>query len=129
MTGHNPMTPRPYYVYIATNRQGTLYTGVTNDIESRIGQHRDGLSQFTSRYRIGKLIYVEVTEDIWAAKERERQIKGWTRAKKLALVRSANPAMKDISAAGGKWKYVGRIHKPPRPDEGRACPQAQRPTK
>jgi putative endonuclease len=101
--GTRPDGPRQYYVYIATNRQGTLYTGMTNDVESRINQHRHGLSAFTSRYRIGKLIYAEVTEDLQAARERERQIKGWTRAKKLALIRTLNPAMRDLSAAGGKW--------------------------
>ncbi|MEX1158469.1 MAG: GIY-YIG nuclease family protein [Thermomicrobiales bacterium] len=90
-----------YYVYIATNRQGTLYTGVTNDPERRIGQHRSGQSQFTAAYRIGKLIYAEVTDDVWAAIQREKQIKGWTREKKLALIRTVNPAMKD-------WLYLGK---------------------
>lgn len=51
------MRSRRYYVYIATNRRGTLYTGVTNDIEKRLYQHRSRSSQFTSAYRIGKLIY------------------------------------------------------------------------
>jgi putative endonuclease len=80
-----------------TNRRGTLYTGVTNDLRRRVGQHQRGESAFTSRYRIGKLVYYETTPDIRAAIEREKQIKGWTRAKKVALVTAANPAWKDLS--------------------------------
>jgi putative endonuclease len=79
-----------------TNRRGTLYTGVTNDLLRRVTQHKRGESAFTSRYRIGKLVYYETTRDIRAAIEREKQIKGWTRAKKVALVTAANPAWKDL---------------------------------
>lgn len=99
------MRSRRYYVYIATNRRGTLYTGVTNDIEKRLYQHRSRSSQFTSAYRIGKLIYVEVTNDVWEALRREKQIKGWTRAKKLALIRAANPSLRDLSVAGYYWRH------------------------
>ena len=94
---------RTYYVYIATNRRGTLYTGVANDAENRVRQHRDGLSQFTAGYRIGKLVYAEATNDVWAALNREKQIKGWTRAKKLSLIRAMNPQMRDLSVAGYYW--------------------------
>ena len=102
--GHIEMDARSYYVYIATNRRGTLYTGVTNDVEKRIRQHREGTSEFTAQYRIGKLVYVEVTDDVWAALEREKQIKGWTRDKKLALIRSTNSAFRDLSVAGYCWR-------------------------
>lgn len=88
---------RQYYVYLMTNRRGTLYTGVTNDLQRRAEQHRCGESVFTSRYRIGKLVYYETTQDVRAAIEREKQIKGWTRAKKVALVTAVNPAWKDLS--------------------------------
>jgi putative endonuclease len=73
-------------------------------------QHREAASEFTAHYRIGKLVYVEMTNDVWAALEREKQIKGWTRAKKLALIRSLNPALRDLSAAGYNWRngVVGR---------------------
>jgi putative endonuclease len=90
------MRSHQYYVYIATNRRGTLYTGMTNDIERRFAEHRAGSSVFTARYRIGKLVFVEVTSDVWSAIAREKQIKGWTRARKLALIRSVNPAMRDL---------------------------------
>ncbi len=86
-----------YYVYIVTNRRGTLYTGVTNDLQRRVAQHQLGESAFTRPYRIGKLVHYEVTTDVRAAIAREKQIKGWTRAKKLALVSAANPAWKDLS--------------------------------
>jgi len=80
-----------------TNRRGTLYAGVTNDLRRRVAQHQQGESVFTSRYRIGKLVYYETTQDVRAAIGREKQIKGWTRAKKVALVSTANPAWKDLS--------------------------------
>jgi len=80
-----------------TNRRGTLYAGVTNDLRRRVAQHQQGESVFTSRYRIGKLVYYETTQDVRAAIGREKQIKGWTRAKKVALVTATNPAWKDLS--------------------------------
>jgi putative endonuclease len=105
------MGTRTYYVYIATNRCGTLYVGVTNDVEKRMRQHREGTSEFTAQFRIGKLVYVEVTDDVWAALAREKQIKGWTRAKKLALIRTTNPAMRDLSAAGYYWRHGVEVSK------------------
>ena len=80
-----------------TNRRGTLYAGVTNDLRRRVAQHQQGESVFTSRYRIGKLVYYETTQDVRAAIGREKQIKGWKRAKKVALVTATNPAWKDLS--------------------------------
>ncbi len=91
---------KQYYVYIMTNQSGTLYTGVTNDLARRIYEHKQGKgSQFTSRYRITKLLYFEETRDIHAALAREKQIKGWTRAKKLELIGIDNPKWDDLSAA------------------------------
>lgn len=95
---------RSYYVYIMMNRSGMPYTGFTNDLESRVSQHRDWMGKFTSRYRLTKLVYYEVTEDVWAAIRREKEIKGWTRAKKLALIRSQNPAMKDLAPELFSWR-------------------------
>ena len=81
-----------------TNRSGTLYTGVSSDLTRRVYEHANGITGgFTSRYRIGRLIYFEQTEDIRAAITREKQIKGWVRAKKLALVRQMNPTWKDLT--------------------------------
>ncbi|MBI3158307.1 MAG: GIY-YIG nuclease family protein [Chloroflexi bacterium] len=77
---------------------GTLYTGVTNNIHRRVLEHRAGKNNgFTSRYNITKLWYLEETDDISAALEREKQIKGWRRSKKIELIRSLNPTLKDMS--------------------------------
>ena len=95
---------RTHYIYVMTNRRGTLYTGMTSDLPRRLQEHREGLSTFTSRYRLAKLIYFEVTEEVQTAIAREKQIKGWTRAKKLALVRSRNAALKDLSPELFGWR-------------------------
>jgi putative endonuclease len=93
------MRTSEYYVYIVTNKSWTLYTGVTNDLTRRLWEHKRGtVKGFTSRYRIGKLIYYETFGDIRDAIAREKQIKGWTRARKMALVKAANPTWKDLSA-------------------------------
>lgn len=105
------MREHSYYVYITTNRRGTLYTGITNDVDKRMHQHRKGESQFTSGYRIGKLIYVEVTNDVYAAIAREKQIKGWTRAKKLALIRTLNPSFRDLTSAAYYWRHIVQAHR------------------
>lgn len=89
---------RQYYVYIMTNRSETLYVGVTGNLEQRIEQHRTGKgSKFTSRYRVDRLIYFEVTSDVHAALEREKQIKSWSRKRKLDLVATTNPEWRDLS--------------------------------
>ncbi|MBU4232444.1 MAG: GIY-YIG nuclease family protein [Proteobacteria bacterium] len=81
-----------------TNKSGTLYTGVTNNLERRIYEHKHHLVKgFTSKYKIGKLVYFEETNDINAAISREKQIKGWLRKKKIALIESMNPGWKDLS--------------------------------
>jgi putative endonuclease len=95
---------RRFYVYIMTNRSGTLYVGVTNNLQRRLSEHRRSLGSFTSRYRLVKLIYYEATEGPYAAITRERQIKGWTREKKLALIRTENPAMKDLAPQLFGWR-------------------------
>ena len=91
---------KQYYVYIMTNQSGTLYTGVTNDLTRRIHEHKQGKDgQFTSRYRITRLLYFEETRDIHAALAREKQLKGWTRARKLELIATENPKWVDLSTA------------------------------
>ena len=81
-----------------TNKSGTLYTGVTNNLERRIYEHKHHLVKgFTSKYNIEKLVYFEETNDINAAISREKQIKGWLRKKKIALIESINPGWKDLS--------------------------------
>jgi putative endonuclease len=95
---------RSYYVYIMMNRSGMPYTGVTNSLRHRVDQHRHGRSSFTGRYRLTKLVYCEVTEDVWDAIRREKEIKVWSRAKKMDLIRSQNPAMKDLAPELFGWR-------------------------
>jgi putative endonuclease len=90
---------KQYYVYIMTNHSGTLYTGVTNDLTRRIYEHKQGQGgRFTSRYRVTGLLYFEETRDIHAALAREKQLKGWRRARKLELIAKDNPKWVDLSA-------------------------------
>ena len=89
---------RQYYVYIMTNRSKTLYTGVTNDLLRRVYEHKNKMVEgFTKKYNITKLVYYEDTNDVEEAIAREKQIKGWLRRKKIALIESINPEWKDLS--------------------------------
>jgi putative endonuclease len=75
-----------------------LYVGVTNDLERRVHEHREKLLEgFTKRYNIKHLVYFESFPDVRAAIAREKQIKGWSRSKKLGLIRSRNPDWKDLA--------------------------------
>ena len=90
---------REYYVYILANATRMLYIGVTNDLKRRVYEHQNTLVEgYTRRYNIARLVYFEVTPNIQAAIVREKQLKGWKRAKKVALVESRNPTWKDLSA-------------------------------
>ena len=86
------------YVYILFNkRNGTLYTGVTSDLNKRVFEHKSKISKgFTNRYGIDKLGYYEVHSDIVSAIEREKQIKNGSRKKKIELIESMNPEWKDL---------------------------------
>jgi putative endonuclease len=87
-----------HYVYIMTNRSKTLYTGVTNNMQRRMYEHKHHLvAGFTSTYHLTRLVYCEETPDVNAAIAREKQIKGWVRAKKIALIESINPYWRDLS--------------------------------
>ena len=87
-----------YYVYIMTNRSDTLYTGVTNDLQRRVYEHKQKLLDgFTKKYNIDMLVYYEDTDDVEAAIWREKQIKGWRRSKKIELIESMNPQWRDLS--------------------------------
>ena len=89
---------KTYYVYMMTNKTRTIYTGVTNNLERRVVEHKCKLIPgFTSRYNLTRLVYFEVFGDIRAAIQREKQIKGWLRAKKVALIIAGNPAWRDLS--------------------------------
>jgi len=89
---------RTYYVYIMTNNSRTLYTGVTNNLERRVYEHKKGsIKGFTKRYNIDQLVYYDLCPDINEAIKREKQIKGWLRQKKIKLIETMNPEWKDLS--------------------------------
>ena len=90
---------KTFYVYIATNKNNTvLYTGITDNIYRRMFEHESQLhpDSFTARYNVNKLIYVESTHYVNNAIAREKEIKGWSRSKKLALIMSANPDFNNL---------------------------------
>ncbi len=88
-----------YYVYMLTNKYNkVLYTGVTNDLQRRLFEHRgDNKGSFSQQYNTHKLVYYETTSDVKAAIAREKQLKGWRRDKKDALINSMNPLWRDLS--------------------------------
>jgi putative endonuclease len=89
---------RRYFVYIMANASRRLYTGMTNSIRRRVHEHKLKLApSFAARYNITRLVHFESFEDVRNAIEREKQIKAWTRAKRLALVESTNPKWNDLS--------------------------------
>ena len=88
-----------YYVYLMANESRMLYTGVTNHLARRVWEHKHKLlSGFTRRYNMTRLVFYEVTPDVRAAIAREKQIKGWLRRKKVALVEPMNPEWRDLWA-------------------------------
>ena len=90
---------REYYVYILASRSRTLYVGVTNDLVRRLHEHRTGNSSFTAQYRICRLVHLEELDDIRVAIAREKTLKAYSRAKKIALITRDNPAWDDLSAS------------------------------
>jgi len=90
---------KQYSVYIMTNKKnGVLYTGVTNNLDRRVYEHKHRLIPgFTSKYNCTRLVYFDAGGDVHGAIEREKQIKGWLRRKKIALIESQNPQWKDLS--------------------------------
>ena len=95
-----------YYVYILTIKSGTLYVGVTNDLERRVYEHKHGaIDSFTKRYRLDRLVFYDVASDAPSAIVREKQIKGWFRRKKIELIRSMNPRWRDLAET---WYGEGR---------------------
>jgi len=92
---------KQYYIYIMTNKSKTLYIGVTDNLERRVYEHKNKLIEgFTKKYNITKIIYYEMTNDVQSAIEREKQIKGWLRGKKIALIEAMNPKWADLSEEG-----------------------------
>jgi putative endonuclease len=89
---------KTYYVYIlASRRNGTLYTGVTNDLVRRVGEHKSGaVDGFTKKYKVDKLVYFEPMDDVRLAITKEKQIKKWYRKWKIELIEERNPEWKDL---------------------------------
>ncbi len=101
---------RTYAVYILANRTRNLYTGMTNNLERRIIEHRQQLIPgFTSRYAIFRLVHFEFFNDVRSAIAREKEIKGWRREKKIRLIESDNPTWLDLA------DHFPAIHKKPDP--------------
>jgi putative endonuclease len=95
------MKQHQYFVYIMSSRTGTLYIGMTNSIYRRALQHKRGdIGGFSSKYHCDRLVHYESFDDVYKAVGREKQIKGWLRAKKIALIESRNPRWADLAE---KW--------------------------
>ncbi len=92
------MTEKNYYIYMLTNKNlNVLYTGVTNDLMRRVYEHKNKLQKgFTQKYNIDQLVYYETCNDVVAAITREKELKGWKRKKKDALINSINPLWEDL---------------------------------
>lgn len=90
---------KPYYVYIlASQRNGTLYVGMTNNLERRIWEHKNNyVDGFTQKYEVHHLVYYELHDNPDSAIQREKQIKKWNRPWKLKLIEGKNPLWKDLS--------------------------------
>jgi putative endonuclease len=91
-----------YFVYIMANRSKNLYVGVTRSMLNRAAQHKTGESEFTSRYKMDRLVYFECFQYVRNAIAREKQIKSYRRIKKLELIVSMNPEWKDLSLQFGQ---------------------------
>ena len=91
------MNKRNYFVYIISNKSNTIYVGVTSNLSRRLWQHQNKLiSGFSAKYNLNKLVYYEEYGSPRQAIEREKQIKGWTRKKKVDLIKTKNPDFKEI---------------------------------
>jgi len=88
-----------YFVYIMNSSTGTLYTGMTNNLERRVYEHKHKLLPgFTKKYDVTRLAYFEETNDVGIAIAREKEIKGWRRNKKIDLIKTLNPTWQDLAA-------------------------------
>lgn len=97
----SPNRQHCYTVYILGSISGTLYIGITSDLRTRVRQHRNhSFGGFTAKYEVNRLLYYESFRDVSNAIAREKQLKGWRREKKIALIEKENPQWKDLS---GGW--------------------------
>lgn len=98
------MSEKVYYVYLLASRSRALYTGVSSRLLERVKEHREERGEgFTGQYRVQRRVHYETYRDARAAIAREKQIKSWTRAKKVALIESRNPRWEDLAE-----EYLGR---------------------
>src|SRR5882757_7776055 len=92
-----------FWVYILVSRTGTLYIGITGYFDRRISQHKmDSIEGFTSKYKVHRLVYYETYDHVLKAIRREKQLKGWRRAKKTALIEKMNPRWQDLAESWGR---------------------------
>ncbi|HEV2113110.1 MAG TPA: GIY-YIG nuclease family protein [Terriglobales bacterium] len=92
-----------YWFYIMASVSGTLYSGMTNDIQKRVFQHKNKLIEgFSARYGCNRLVYFESFDDVRKAIDREKEVKGWSRKKRIALIESMNPRWEDLAL---NWNY------------------------
>jgi len=99
---------RPYYVYMAASLSRTLYVGVTNDLTRRMYEHRLKVNKgFTAKYNVNRLVWFEVTGNISGAIAREKQVKGYSRKKKIALIEENNAGWNDLMEEMGLWPREG----------------------
>ncbi len=105
---------QPAVYILASQRNGTLYIGVTSNIAKRIYQHREGLiAGFTQAYGVKRLVYLEMQADIGEAICREKQLKKWNRAWKLRLIEEANPTWRDLAEDLGYVPFLDVPGSPP----------------
>ena len=92
---------KTYWVYLLASRSGVLYVGMTNDLARRVEEHRAGVHRgFTRRYYVNRLVHAEPYANVRDALAREKQLKAWRRAKKVALVNATNPRWDDLGRLG-----------------------------
>jgi len=106
-------TEHTYFTYIVCSRSGTLYIGMTNDIDRRTIEHKRGeVEGFASKYHCDRLVYYESFDDVRNAIDREKQLKGWRRSKKIALIESRNPRWEDLAEKwGAQMLFAGESMK------------------
>jgi putative endonuclease len=92
------MQERTYFTYILSSKSRTLYIGVTSDLTRRVFEHKQKVHLgFTARYNCNRLVWFERFSEVIVAIQREKELKGWARAKKIALIQAANPTWEDLS--------------------------------
>ena len=113
MTRDEVLREHRYFTYIVCSRSGTLYIGMTNSIDRRVLQHKSGeIEGFARKHHCDRLVYCQSFDDVHKAIGREKQLKGWTRAKKIALIESQNPRWADLGERlGAPMLFAGQAMK------------------